>query len=265
MRLPDLIGVRCLAEGEPFPGAWLALTLEGVNGEGKSALSFVFGPTREDGRLFLPREEVLAQGRYLEQAVGLDYGRIEDRWCGRGWLAVAGAAELRHQFRLTFGQPPLRQATAHRVAAARALRFLSEHEGERFTVVVETELPEEVTLEVTRTSRGDWLPEDLYEPVQELLGGLARRELPQLIDSGRLDAETAEQIEQAIIDYGATPMIPPDIALLLGAATADGEHAWTIEIPLWTREEGPSDLVVWLHARELESGPVLELRGVTLD
>ena len=59
-------------------------------------------------------------------------------------------------------------------------------------------------------------------------------------------------------------MIPPDIALLLTSASADGEQAWTIEAPLWTREEGPSDLTLWLHAREHETGLELELRGIAL-
>jgi len=264
MRLPDSIGVRCLAGREPFPGAWLSLTLESVENGDRAALSFAFGPAREDGRLFLYRDDVLAQGRYFEQVVGLDYGRLEERWSGRGWLAVAGAAELRHQFRLTFGKPPLRQATANRVAAARALRFMNEREGERFSVAVETELPKKVALEVTSTPRGDWLPERLHEPLRELLGRLARRELKELIESGSLVTKTAKRLEKEVIERGVTPVVPPDIALLLAGTESDGGDAWTIEVPLWTREEGPSDLAVWVHARELETGLELELRGVAL-
>ena len=210
------------------------------------------------------REDVLAQASYFEEAVGLDYGQLEERWNGRGWLAVAGAAELRHQLRLTFADPPLRQASAHRVAAARALRYLYEHESERFSVKVETELPKKLALNLTTPRRGDWLPESLHGPVQELLTRLARRELPDLIDEGILTPETAARVEQEIIEYGASPVIPPDIALLLATATSDGEQAWTIEAPLWTRQEGPSDLAVWIHARELETGLELELRGVAL-
>jgi hypothetical protein len=230
----------------------------------KTALSFAFGPTGEDGRLVLLREDVLAQARYFEEAVGLDYGQLEERWNGRGWLAVAGAAELRHQLRLTFADPPLRQASAHRVAAARALRYLYEHESERFSVKVETELPKKLALNLATPGRGDWLPESLHGPVQELLTRLARRELRDLIDEGILTPETAARVEQEIIEYGASPVIPPDIALLLATAISDGEQAWTIEAPLWTRQEGPSDLAVWIHARELETGLELELRGVAL-
>jgi hypothetical protein len=262
MRLPDSIGVRCLTGREPFPGAWLSLTLESIENDTRTALSFAFGPTREDGRLLLHRNDVLAQGLYFEEVVGLDYGRLEERWSGRGWLAVAGAAELRHQFRLTFGKSPLRRATANRVAAARALRFLSENEGERLSVAVETELPEKVALDVTSAPRGDWLPENLQAPLRELLGKLARRELPELIESGALTTETAKRIEQEVVDYRATPAVPPDIALLLAGATPDDGGAWTIEVPLWTREDGPSDLTVRVRARELETGLELELRGV---
>jgi len=264
MRLPDSIGVRLLAGREPFPDAWLSLTLESVENGDRTALSFAFGPVREDGRLLIDRNDVLAQALYFEEVVGLDYGRLEKRWSGRGWLAVAGAPELRHQFRLTFGKPPLRHATANRAAAARALRFLSENEGERFSVAIETELPKKVALEVASMTPGDWLPEKLHEPLWELLGKLARRELEELIESGALTAEAAKQIEQDVIDFGATPVVPPDIALLLAGAKRDSEDAWTIEVPLWTREEGPSDLAVWVHAHEPETGLELELRGVAL-
>ncbi|MGD0167320.1 MAG: hypothetical protein ABSC51_08530 [Gaiellaceae bacterium] len=266
MRLPDSIGVRCLAGREAFPGTWVVLALESVEKDTKTAFSFSFGPVRDDGRLLLYREDVLAQSRYLEEIVGLDYGRLEDRWDGRGWLSIAGADELRHQFRLTFGKAPLRQATSHRAAAARALRLLSEYEleRERLSVAVETELPKKVAFAATAPPRGDWLPESLHEPVRELLVRLARRELRELVETGALVTKTAKQIEKEIIEYGATPIDPPDIALLLATAAPDGEQGWTVEVPLWTREEGPSDLAVWIHAREAETGLELELRGVAL-
>ena len=264
MQIPESITVQCLAGREPFPGTWVALTLECAEEGTKTALSFAFGPTREDGRLFLRREDVLAQARYFDEGVGLDYGNVEERWNGRGWISVAGAAELRHQLKLTFADPPLRQASTHRGAAARALRYLNEHEGERLSLKIESELPKKVSLAPASPGRGDWLPESLHEPVQELLTRLARRELPDLIEEGVLTPEAASKIEQEIIEHGASPVIPPDIALLLTSAVADGENAWTIEAPLWTREEGPSDLTLWIHARELETGLELALRGIAL-
>src|ERR1035437_2592446 len=143
MQIPDSIAMRSLAGREPFPGTWVALTLEFAEEGTKTGRSFAFGPTREDGRLYLRREDVLAQARYLDEGVGLDYGNLEERWNGRGWLSVAGAAELRHQLRLTFADPPLRQASTHRVAAARALRYLNEHEGERLSIKGESQPPSE--------------------------------------------------------------------------------------------------------------------------
>jgi hypothetical protein len=264
MQIPESIAVHCLAGRESFAGTWVALTLESVEEGTKTALSFAFGPTGEDGRLILRRAEVLAQARYFDEGVGLDYGRLEERWSGRGWLSVAGAAELRHQLKLTFVDPPLRQASAHRVAAARALRYLNEHKGERFAIKLESDLPRKVALDLVAPGSANWLPEALHEPVRDLLTRLARRELAAMIEMRTLTPETAARVEQEIIAYGASPVIPPDIALLLTTATSDGEQAWTIEAPLWTREEGPSDLAVWIHARERETGLELELRGVAL-
>lgn len=264
MQIPEAIAVQCLAGREPLAGTWVALTLESAEEGTKTALSFAFGPTGEDGRLILRRDEVLAQARYLDEGVGLDYGRVEERWSGRGWLSVAGAAELRHQLRLTFANPPLRQASAHRVAAARALRYLYEHEGERLAIKVENDLPRKVAFDLTAPGRADWLPEALQEPVRDLLNRLARRELADLVDEGVVTEKTAARIEREVIEHGASPVVPPDIALLLTTAVSDGEEAWTIEAPLWTREEGPSDLTLWIHARRLETGLELELRGIAL-
>jgi hypothetical protein len=278
MRIPDAIAVRCLAGDEPFPGSWLSLTLEGTEKKSRSALSFALGPARDDGRLLVRREDVLAQARYLEQAVGLDYGRLERRWSGKGWLAVAGADELRHQFVLTFGETPLRLPGAYRAAAARALRFLFEHDGVRFSVSIESEPTEGIELEPTPTQPVDWLPEALHEPVLELLSKLARRELPDLVKAGALTRKKAKALERKIIDAGVMPVPPPDIALLLASAELEIEtvagpgpeaetesvRVWSIEAPLWTRDEGPGELKVQIRAREPESGLTLELIGVVL-
>jgi hypothetical protein len=261
MQFPDAIEARCMAGRRAFPETWLTLTLESTEADEPKAFSFAFGPGRGDGRLLLSREDVLAQARYLEQSVGLDYGRLEDRWQGRGWIAVAGAAELRHQFRLTFAKPALLQASTHRIAAARALRFLYENDDEPLSVAIESELPGDVDIVPVSCSPADWLPEELHEPVSDLLSMLAQRDFEALIEADAIESEAASRIEQEIVDRGAHPVTPPDIGLLLASATDDGEEGWTIETPLWTREEGPSDLVLRIHAHEHEQGLELELRG----
>jgi hypothetical protein len=261
MRLPDSVQARCLIGDDPFPGAWLSLVLEGKD---EKAFSLAFGPGGEDGRIFLLRDDILARARFLKQAVGLDYGQLERRWSGRAWLSVAGAEELRHQFHLSFGEPAPPQAAANRIAAARALRLLYENDAERFRVELESEAPEQVKIEAKPPLPSGWLPERLHRQVHELLDRLARHDLAGLIEAGELDERTAASIEEEISAYGATPVVPPDIVLLLSSVSEDGDGAWTIEAPLWTREGGPSDLEIWIHAREQQEGLRLSLRGIAL-
>lgn len=262
MRLPDLIRARCLVGDTPFPGAWLALSLIANEGDAEPVFSLVFGPAGEDGRIFVERDEVLAQARFLGEAIGLDYGRIEERWSGKLALAVAGVEELRHQFRLTFGDPPVRRASFNRVAAARALRLLHESAGEELSVEASLEPSGTTELEFVLGRARDWLPEELHEPVLELLVRLARRDLAGLVEAGVLAEERQTDIEDEIARAGVTPILPPDIALLLARAESCGEQAWAIAVPLWTKERGPSDLEVSLSALEQEGTLTLTLEGV---
>jgi hypothetical protein len=61
-----------------------------------------------------------------------------------------------------------------------------------------------------------------------------------------LSAETAMQIQDYIQDYGAILVSLPEQTWSTSVCIWSGDH-WESLVDLWTREEGPSDLV--LHAR----------------
>ena len=68
-----------------------------------------------------------------------------------------------------------------------------------------------------------------------------------------VSAKTAAQVENYIRDYGATLVALPEEAWNSSVCIWAGSH-WDVLVDLWTREEGPSDLVLGARVVEAESG-----------
>jgi hypothetical protein len=104
--------------------------------------------------------------------------------------------------------------------------------------------------------------ERLREPVARVLGLLAQKkyaELARLTNEVRLSAPA---IAQAVADYGRTLVEPPDDAFnLLDAVQVRGAQPprWSITMPVWTKEEGRSDLSVELTVTDCGNGFSIEL------
>jgi hypothetical protein len=67
---------------------------------------------------------------------------------------------------------------------------------------------------------------------------------------------TAEEIRMAIADYGRRPVMPAEpIEELLDSVEIRGSHpkSWSVTLPLWTEEEGRSDLTLEMHFTDSES------------
>ena len=69
-----------------------------------------------------------------------------------------------------------------------------------------------------------------------------------------VSAETAEQIQQSLADYGATlTALPPETWDSSVAARAGSR--WDVLVDLWTEEEGRSDLVLHAQVAVDDDGP----------
>lgn len=104
--------------------------------------------------------------------------------------------------------------------------------------------------------------ERLREPVAQVLGLLAREdysELARLTNQVRL---SAQDIARVVSDYGRTLVEPPEDAFkLLDAVQVRGAQPprWSITMPVWTKEEGRSDLSVELTVTDHGNGFNIEL------
>ncbi|MBK8170942.1 MAG: hypothetical protein IPK60_11445 [Sandaracinaceae bacterium] len=97
--------------------------------------------------------------------------------------------------------------------------------------------------------------------VIDLLVGRRYRDLESLARGRRM---TAAQIESAIAEYGRTLIVPPSDRLEFDAIFVSGTspRQWSVNVTLWTLEEGRSDLTLTLTVEDQDSGLRVELDDI---
>jgi hypothetical protein len=101
--------------------------------------------------------------------------------------------------------------------------------------------------------------------VLHLLANKKYREIEFLTSGRRL---SASQIEDAISQYGRTLVdVPTEGRALIDvvAIRSDPAHRWSIVVPLWTKEEGRSDLSAHMTAIREGSKTRIELDDIRVD
>jgi len=105
----------------------------------------------------------------------------------------------------------------------------------------------------------------LKEQVQRVIGFLVAgrySELESLTNGIRV---SAQEMATAIADYGRNLVSPPEEAFRLmdvvEVPSADPPR-WSITMPLWTREEGRSDLSIELTVIVADKGFTIELDDI---
>lgn len=103
------------------------------------------------------------------------------------------------------------------------------------------------------------LPTDATEQVKELMAALHRRDYAEIQRRGWLGRLTVSELEGAVIQYGRTLDSPPvDFLDQADIYTLNDGSGWSVDVPLWTVEEGLSDLTLSLdvktHANKFSVG-----------
>lgn len=107
--------------------------------------------------------------------------------------------------------------------------------------------------------------EQLKEPVFQVVTLLVAgryAELEALTHNVRL---TAKEMATAVADYGRKLILPPDSGFKLMDVVevkSTQPKKWSITMPLWTQEEGRSDLTAEITVIERQNGFAIELDDV---
>ena len=101
----------------------------------------------------------------------------------------------------------------------------------------------------------------LRDPIRSLVGELVQGHFAQLERDGRSGRLSASELQETLREYERTLITLPDEALNLAEvhAVAGQRTCWAVDVPLWTAEEGRSDLTLSLTISETRDGVQLEI------
>jgi hypothetical protein len=100
------------------------------------------------------------------------------------------------------------------------------------------------------------LPASFRAPIAEIVDALVREDYAALDADGRSGAVGADGLRRAVADYGRSLVELPDAAYKLSDAghLTGRPGEWWIVVPMWTAEEGRSDLTLELNATPAHDG-----------
>lgn len=108
------------------------------------------------------------------------------------------------------------------------------------------------------------LPERFKASISACMADITHGRFDVLVMSGRLATELREGVVRVIAEYRRTPIDAPTEqvwSLVEIYPRDDDPHAYLVEVPMWTAEEGRSDLTVTLRLTDLGN----EVRTEVLD
>ena len=99
------------------------------------------------------------------------------------------------------------------------------------------------------------------DPIRAVVDTLVKGHFDQLERDGRSGRLSAHELQEALQAYGRTIIPLPDEAFRLAAVyPITGKTAtWAIDLPLWTAEEGRSDLTLSLTVSASQHGVHVEI------
>jgi len=98
-------------------------------------------------------------------------------------------------------------------------------------------------------------PAALFE-LRRLVDDLAHSRWDTIQSDGRAGRLTAAELRRAVADYGRS-LTPLPAEFPVDAYEIDGSpDSWAVDLPLWTTEEGQSDLTLQVTVQATDAGGV---------
>lgn len=104
------------------------------------------------------------------------------------------------------------------------------------------------------------IPEHFRDGIRDVVRQLAGGNYADLVADGRAGSFTAELLQNAMGQFNLTLLELPDDVWASPYAVAfynERHKLWSIDVPLWTEEEGLSDFTLQLSASDADAGTKL--------
>lgn len=104
----------------------------------------------------------------------------------------------------------------------------------------------------------------LRPAISELVEHIVSGDLEALEADGRAGRLTASELKRAIADYGRQlTSMPDDGWKFADCYPIEGSVAeWSVDLPLWTTEEGVSDLTLTMNIRIVSDGVTVRIEDL---
>lgn len=100
----------------------------------------------------------------------------------------------------------------------------------------------------------------VVDSVRKLVQMLAAARFNDLEADGRAGRLTAEELRRAVQEYGRTLReLPEEAWALVDEYRQNNSDDFSLDVPLWTIEEGRSDLTLSISVRETREGVTLSI------
>jgi len=105
------------------------------------------------------------------------------------------------------------------------------------------------------------LPDGFKAPVADIVAALVRGDYESLDTDDRSGRVGADGLRRSVTEYGRTLVELPNVAFDLAESgeVSMRSGAWWVVVPLWTVEEGRSDLSLELSAIPIDGGHRFEI------
>ncbi|MCW7539771.1 hypothetical protein OOT46_18200 [Aquabacterium sp. A7-Y] len=94
------------------------------------------------------------------------------------------------------------------------------------------------------------LPDECQLLAAELVMCLVGKDYQKIVDKGWIGRLPPQELDAAIAQYGRTLVVPPhDVLDHADVYELEDGSGWFVDLPLWTAEEGMSDLTLSLSVK----------------
>jgi hypothetical protein len=102
------------------------------------------------------------------------------------------------------------------------------------------------------------IPKGIETRLHEIVAAISRGDYEEALSKTSTSRCSADDLRATIAKYGRTPVAPP-FAQLDVLEHQTGMSGFSIRVPLWTLEEGRSDLELWITARIVGEVALIDL------